>query len=133
ERAVRWSGLLITEVVSGQAPGIDMAGEDWARLYSIPSTPFPAAWTDLSYPDARIRRRIDGTLYDANAGHRRNRWMADYAEALLAIWDGRSHGTGSMIRIATDKRLIVVVYRLDRQWGYRWPGRSGNNSTSGTF
>ena len=39
--------------------------------------------------------------------------MAEYAEALIAVWDGRSRGTLNMIRLAGKCGLRVFVYRVD--------------------
>jgi hypothetical protein len=38
--------------------------------------------------------------------------MADYADALIALWDGASRGTLSMIELAELKGLKVYIYRL---------------------
>lgn len=38
--------------------------------------------------------------------------MANYAEALIAIWDGQSKGTKMMIDIANKKGLKVYIYRV---------------------
>ena len=43
----------------------------------------------------------------------RNLQMAKNAEALIAIWDGKSKGTQHMIRIAKQYGLEVYVYRTD--------------------
>lgn len=99
ERAVAASGFTITEVVSGKARGVDTLGEKWADNHGIPKKPFPAAW------------RIGGKL-DKAAGLKRNIAMGNYADALVAVWDGKSSGTGHMIRIATVKGLKVFVLRV---------------------
>jgi hypothetical protein len=39
--------------------------------------------------------------------------MAEYGEALIAVWNARSHGTKDMIRQARRHRLRVNVYRVD--------------------
>lgn len=70
----------ITEVVSGKARGVDRAGEEFARQYEIPVKEFPADWDK----------------YGKAAGPIRNRQMAEYADALLLIWDGRSPGSKNM-------------------------------------
>lgn len=87
----------ITEVVSGRANGVDKIGEKWARENSVPVKEFPADWA----------------MFGKLAGPIRNRQMADYAEALLAIWDGKSKGTGNMIQEAQKRRLKVLIYRID--------------------
>jgi hypothetical protein len=87
----------ITEVVSGGAKGVDTLGEDWAKINEIPIKCFPAEWSK----------------YGKSAGYKRNEQMADYAEALIAIWDGKSRGTFHMINIARKKKLRVCVYIVD--------------------
>lgn len=106
--------IAITEVVSGKAPGIDTCGENYAKAASQPVTPFPAAWTDLSHPDAVIRTRKDGTKYDALAGYRRNQQMAEYADALLLIWDGKSGGSADMKRrmLKLNKPLFEEIINV---------------------
>lgn len=83
--AIRLSGFDITEVVTGKARGVDTLGELWAAWWGIPVKPFPAIWRDK-----------DGA-YDPAAGCKRNSAMARYADALIAVWDGRSSGTKHMI------------------------------------
>lgn len=39
--------------------------------------------------------------------------MAVYAEALIAIWDGRSKGTKHMIAMAKKRELPIFIYRTD--------------------
>jgi hypothetical protein len=40
--------------------------------------------------------------------------MAEYADALIAIWDGESRGTKNMIEEATKRGLRVHVKRIDQ-------------------
>lgn len=86
----------ITEVVSGGATGVDALGERFARECGIPIVQFKADWK----------------RYGKMAGPMRNREMAEYAEALLAIWDGESRGTANMIEEATKRGLFVQVHRI---------------------
>lgn len=71
----------ITEVVSGCATGVDTLGEQWARANNIPIKEMPANWNQ----------------YGNSAGPMRNRQMAEYADAAIVIWDGKSRGTRNMI------------------------------------
>jgi hypothetical protein len=87
------SGLLITQVVSGCAPGVDQLGEEWAAHVGLPVRKFPADWR----------------MFRAQAGFIRNRQMAENADALIAIWDGRSRGTRHMIETAGKFGLPVYV------------------------
>lgn len=98
-RAIDLSGFNITEVVSGRQRGVDTIGEMWAAYWGIPVKPFPAIWRDK-----------DGNR-DMGAGLKRNSAMARYAEALIAVWDGRSSGTKHMIDQANYYRLKrIYVY-----------------------
>jgi len=76
---------LITKEVSGCEPnGVDRLGEKWATLHDIPIIRFPPQWK----------------AYGKRAGPIRNKQMAEYADGLIAIWDGKSFGTGGMIKLA---------------------------------
>jgi hypothetical protein len=92
--AVYQSGFDITEVVSGTARGVDTLGEQWATLSGISVKRFPADW-------GRLGKR---------AGHERNHQMLQYADALIAVWDGKSPGTRSMIGIARTALMPVYVH-----------------------
>lgn len=96
--AIRASGFEITEVVCGEARGVDAMGRWWAESHRIPVAKFPADWDK----------------HGRQAGYLRNVQMGNYAEALIAIWDGRSRGTRHMIDIATKNGLKVYVHRVDR-------------------
>lgn len=86
----------ITEVVCGMAAGPDSIGREWAKDHNIPVVEFPAKWKH----------------YGRSAGIRRNIQMADYAEALIAFWDGESRGTKHMIEHAKSMDLKVSVIYL---------------------
>lgn len=81
------------EVVNGGCWGVDMAGVTWAERYSILIKTFPPDWT----------------RYGKSAGPIRNEQMAEYADALLAIWDGESKGTFDMIKKADKHGLEMLV------------------------
>ena len=94
EMVVEESGFEITEVVCGGARGVDDLGRKWAGNGNrIPVKMFPAKWDE----------------FGKSAGYRRNVEMADYSEALIALWDGVSRGTKHMIDIATKKGLKIYV------------------------
>jgi hypothetical protein len=87
------SGFIITQIVSGGAKGVDTIGEEIAREFQIPLVVFPANWAK------------NGSC----AGPIRNEQMAENADALIAIWDGRSPGTKHMIKTAKQYGLKVYV------------------------
>jgi len=94
--AVEASGFEITEVVSGGAKGVDSLGERYGLEKGIPVKVFPADWES----------------YGRKAGIMRNKEMAAYAEALIAVWDGTSPGTHNMIAEAQSCKLKVYVLRV---------------------
>jgi len=94
EKAISKSNFEITEVVSGCARGADTLGEAWALGNNVPVKGFPANWN----------------LHGRAAGPIRNKAMAEYADALIAIWDGQSKGTANMITQAREFGLDVFIY-----------------------
>lgn len=81
------------EIVSGTARGADKLGEFYAKRTQLALALFPADWD----------------LYGKSAGYRRNEEMADYADALVAFWDGKSRGTKHMIDLANKSGIQVRV------------------------
>jgi hypothetical protein len=81
------------EIVSGTAGGADTLGERYAGDNGLTIKRFPANWDK----------------YKKGAGYRRNAEMAEYAQSLIAFWDGKSRGTMHMINIAKKKGLQVRV------------------------
>ena len=73
-------------------------GEEWARYNNLRVQRFPADW---------------GT-YGISAGPRRNASMAEYADALIAVWDGVSRGTRNMIQEARKRGLKVYIHNINR-------------------
>lgn len=86
QEVVDESGFNVTEVVSGGCRGIDTNAEDWAHQEGIPTSRFMANWEK----------------YGRSAGPKRNQRMGAYADALIALWDGKSRGTLNMINIMRE-------------------------------
>ena len=82
------------EIVSGTARGADQMGEIFAEAEGLTCTRFKADWD----------------LFGKSAGYRRNEQMAEYADALIVFWDGKSRGTRHMINIAKAAGLRVRVF-----------------------
>jgi len=110
------SGFEFSEVVSGAARGVDTLGEHYAKEIGVSVVEFPADWKNLKAPGARIKHGPFG-MYNANAGHDRNKQMAKYADALVAIWVNDSPGTASMIKLAHKHGLKVFVKRYAMKMG----------------
>lgn len=102
--------ISVTEIVSGCAAGPDTLGEQWALENGVKVEPFEAEWDNISVPNARIKTNKWGKEYNAIAGFQRNERMAEYADVLIAIWDGQSSGTRDMISRAKKHNLIVFEY-----------------------
>lgn len=89
--AVKESGFNITNVICGMADGMDTWGKAWAKVHEVPCYEYPANWD------------IHGKL----AGPIRNQKMAENADALILIWDGKSRGSNDMLNRAKRKNLHI--------------------------
>lgn len=90
----------IESVVCGMARGPDTIGKEWAIKHSIHVDYFPADWEN----------------HKQAAGPIRNSKMAEYADALIAFWDGKSSGTRDMIKkmekLNKEVRVIVMPFQF---------------------
>ena len=82
------------EIIEGGAKGVDKYAADYATVNQIPLKTFHADWDK----------------HGKAAGPIRNREMAEYADALLLIWDGESKGSFNMKR--TMLELNKPVYEV---------------------
>lgn len=96
-RAVALSGFTITEVVTGCAVGIDTDAIDYAHEIGVPYKPFEVT-------KAHWRRN------PFNAGFLRNRDMADYADGVVAVWDGKSGGTLDMVALMRQAGKLHYLF-----------------------
>lgn len=83
----------IEEIVCGNADGPDKFGAKWAEEHGYPVKHFPAQWDK----------------YGKAAGIIRNHEMGDYADSLIAFWDGKSPGTRDMIEYMRKQNKYVEV------------------------
>jgi len=83
-------------IVSGMARGADNMAATFADVNKVQLHKFPADWDK----------------YGKAAGHIRNKAMAEFADGLLAFWDGKSRGTKNMIQTmeAMGKDVRVIRY-----------------------
>ena len=84
----------VTEIVSGGAKGIDTCAKIYALKNNIKLTEF--------LPD------YDN--YGRSAPIRRNVEIINYADVIVAFWDGTSHGTKFVIDNAKKRGKKVIVY-----------------------
>lgn len=84
------------EVVCGMAKDADEVGRQIALTSKMKVHEFPAEWDK----------------YGKSAGYKRNVVMANFADELVAFWDGKSKGTQHMIDImqALNKPVHICYY-----------------------
>ena len=95
---IQESNFTISEVVSGAAKGVDSLGEQYAQEYNLSVSVFPANWNK----------------HGNAAGPIRNKQMAEYADQLIAVWDGKSKGTKNMIDQMNKQNKPVYIVKIDR-------------------
>ena len=83
-------------IVSGMAKGADTLGYLFAVRNNVVRYQFPADWKE----------------HGKSAGMRRNKVMGDFADGLVAFWNGRSPGTRQMIQYmgSLNKPVHIVNY-----------------------
>jgi len=81
------------EIVSGTAKGADHLGERYAIEKGYRVKRFSANWEK----------------HGRSAGYIRNEEMANYADALIAFWNGNSKGTEHMINLAKKYKLYIRI------------------------
>ena len=86
------------EIVSGTAKGADKLGEKYATEKGYSIKRFPADWN-----------------IGKSAGYLRNKEMAEYADALIAFWDGKSKGTKNMIDLAKKNNLKIKICNYEKK------------------
>ena len=85
----------VTEIVSGGAVGVDTCAAEYAIAHGIKLVEFLPQYE----------------IYGRAAPIYRNKKIVDYADAVLAFWDGSSKGTRSVISYAKkiDKDCQIVL------------------------
>ena len=100
KRIIIDSDFNITEIVSGGCKG-DMLGIRYA------------CENNISFKLFKISS-LEWEKHGKSAGPKRNRLMGDYADALIAIWDGLSIGTKDMISYAKHKNIQYFIRIVDK-------------------
>lgn len=83
-------------VCSGGATGIDSIAEWWAKRHKIEFVAYPARWD----------------RFGKKAGIIRNREMVEFADVVIAFWNGRSKGTLSTIEYAKELNVPCYVHLI---------------------
>ena len=84
----------VTEIVTGGAKGIDSCAMRYAEVHQIRLVTLP--------PDYR--------RYGRGAPLKRNIEIIEYADCVLAFWDGKSRGTRFVIDECKRKNVPVRIY-----------------------
>ena len=84
-----------SEIVSGGAKGIDTCAAEYAKVSGVRLTVFLPEYE----------------RYGRAAPIVRNKQIVDYADKIVAFWDGSSKGTLSVIRYAQKlgKECVIVI------------------------
>lgn len=85
-----------TEIVSGGAIGVDTCAREYALSHNVKLTEF--------LPDYK--------KYGRKAPLKRNLEIIDYADKVIAFWDGKSRGTKFVIKNCRLKNVPVRVFTL---------------------
>lgn len=90
----------VTEIVSGGARGIDSCAREYAKKHNLKLTEFLPQYN--KYPGK-------------SAPHKRNDQIIEYADIVLAFWDGQSRGTQSVIKKCKErgKKVIILLERKE--------------------
>ena len=87
------------EIVSGGARGVDTLAANYAKEHGIKLTVF----------------RPDYDRFGKSAPIIRNRTIVDYSDAVIAFWDGCSHGTFFVIDYAKKTNTPCKIVRMYRK------------------
>lgn len=116
-------------VISGMALGWDMAWAEAAIKMGIPViAAVPFAGQESAWPGAsQVRYRsilalCESTTIVCDGGYaawkmqKRNQWMVDSSDWLIALWDGTSGGTANCVNYAASKPCGEA--RTHNLWSY---------------
>ena len=120
------------KVISGMALGWDTA---WAAAAVYAGVPFiaavPFAGQESRWPGpsqaryhALLAKASEVVIvcpggYSAQAMQRRNEWMVDRCDEVIALWDGSAGGTGNCVRYA--RKVGRPVVNLWNEWSLIGP------------
>lgn len=120
----------VSTAISGMALGWDTA---WAMaaidlgiplIAAVPFTGQESRWPEAS--QVRYRELLGKAArveivcaggYSASKMHKRNEWMVDHCDELVALWDGSDGGTANCVAYAT-----FCEKPIDHLWP-QWSGR----------
>lgn len=84
----------VTEIVSGGARGIDTSAREYAHAHGLPCVEFLPEYAK----------------YGRAAPLKRNLQIIEYADCVLAFWDGKSKGTAYVLRQCRKMNVPCKVF-----------------------
>lgn len=107
------SNVNVIEIVSGGADGADKLAERFAKEKDIPTKIFLPDWNNINHPDAKVKTNSWGKKYDASAGFRRNKFIIENSDVVVAFWNGKSNGTKNSLSIAKKLKKHFLIYNYE--------------------
>ena len=97
----------VTEIVSGMAKGVDTSA------INLTNDKHSQTYFSIKINGCLTKFPADWETHGKAAGHIRNKQMAEYADALLLIWDGESKGSKNMkeTMIKLGKPVYEVILK----------------------
>lgn len=94
ERTIKESMFNIDTILCRMCySGVDKLAVEYALKHKVPIDKYNAEWDK----------------YGTAAGPIRNKKMVENADALIAIWDGKSRGTKNVVMLARKKKLPTIL------------------------
>lgn len=87
-----------TEIVSGGAKGVDNSAKQYALSHGIKLTEF--------LPECE--------KFGRTAPLKKNITIIEYADIVIALWDGKSRGTRHVIDNCKSRNIPVTVFKLKK-------------------
>ncbi|AZU61053.1 SLOG family protein [Neobacillus mesonae] len=126
-----------TDFVSGMALGVDMIAaeivlskkKENGNIRLIAAIPFEGQEGKWPKPSQERWQRIvaqsDEIIYVCEPGYaawkmqKRNMWMVDHSQAVIAVWDGTKGGTGNCVDYAEKAKHMPKIVHIN-------PNRNGD-------
>lgn len=99
KEAIEQSPLNIDKIIHGGAKGVDVTADIWAKLHDVEVECFY-----VDDEDDRYSYEEDGR----GAPLERNKVMVEKADAVIAVWDGKSSGTKQTMKHAEKQGMNIV-------------------------
>lgn len=107
--------------ITGMAQGVDQWAATICLLMGIPYVAaVPFVGQEMAWPESAKKRwryllgkaaevvLVSEGFYNPSKMQKRNMWMVDHCDVLLAVWDGTAGGTANCVRYAEQKKKEIV-------------------------